>query len=267
MSALGFATDLMVHRAGGADIRFTGPWTIVRTRRNPHYYRGNFLLVGATALDRDPAEWAAAFILELPDVEHLAIGLDAAHEADVDTVAIAAAGLEMDIDRVLVATRLVPPVHPAAVGIRPISSESDWQQVRRLWLDTSPLEESAANRLFEERRLAQAREMCNASRAVWWGAWVGRRLGAILGVVSDGTGVARYQHVVTHPSLRRRGIAGTLVHTAGAHAIEHMGAGRIVIVADPTGPAIGIYRALGFSDSEDQLSLERRDPASVASPR
>jgi ribosomal protein S18 acetylase RimI-like enzyme len=48
------------------------------------------------------------------------------------------------------------------------------------------------------------------------------------------------------------------VHAAGRYALEHLGARTLVIVADDDGEAIGIYRRLGFADTERQLMLERR---------
>ena len=44
----------------------------------------------------------------------------------------------------------------------------------------------------------------------------------------------------------------------GSHALEHLGARTLVIVADDDGEAIGIYRRLGFADTERQLMMERR---------
>ena len=48
------------------------------------------------------------------------------------------------------------------------------------------------------------------------------------------------------------------MHAAGRSALEHLGARTLVIVADDDGEAIGIYRRLGFADTERQLMLERR---------
>jgi len=79
-------------------------------------------------------------------------------------------------------------------------------------------------------------------------------------VFSDGSGIARFQDVDTHPDHRNKGLAGTLVYRASQYALDEMAAQTLVIVADPAGPAIRIYRSLGFGDAETQVQLQR--PAS-----
>src|SRR5215471_4600410 len=81
-----------------------------------------------------------------------------------------------------------------------------------------------------------------------------------LGVFSDGSGIARFQDVDTHPDHRNQGLAGTLVYQAGQHARKEMAAQTLVIVAEPLGPAIRIYRSVGFRDAETQVQLQRQPP-------
>jgi len=64
--------------------------------------------------------------------------------------------------------------------------------------------------------------------------------------------------VETHPGYRRRGLAGALVAMAGHHGITDLDATALVIVADPRGPAIDLYRSLGFRDTEHQVQLTIR---------
>jgi hypothetical protein len=52
-------------------------------------------------------------------------------------------------------------------------------------------------------------------------------------------------------------VAGTLVWHAGRYGIEVLGVRFLVIVADPAGEAIGVYRSCGFTARESQLSFER----------
>ena len=55
----------------------------------------------------------------------------------------------------------------------------------------------------------------------------------VAGLYTDGNGVARFQAVDRHPDYRRRGLAGTLVHHAGAEGLTWPGVQTLVIVADP----------------------------------
>ena len=81
-----------------------------------------------------------------------------------------------------------------------------------------------------------------------------------LGLYSDGNGVARFQAVDTHPDYRRRGLAGTLVHHAGAEGLTWPGVQTLVIVADPGDEAIRVYRSVGFDGTETQVQLLRKPP-------
>lgn len=52
-------------------------------------------------------------------------------------------------------------------------------------------------------------------------------------------------------------MCGTLVQAAARHALDEMGATRLVMVADPTDVAIRVYRSVGFESAERQASLCR----------
>ena len=80
---------------------------------------------------------------------------------------------------------------------------------------------------------------------------------AQLGVFSDGSGIARYQNVETHPASRRHGLAGTLVWQAGRWTLDQLGARTLVIVADPGAGAIRVYRSVGFAGTESQIGFQR----------
>ena len=91
----------------------------------------------------------------------------------------------------------------------------------------------------------------------WFGAFVGGRLVAQLGLFDAGDGYARYQHVETDPAARRQGLAGTLVWHAGRYGREVLHARTLVIVADPADVAIRVYCACGLTDRESQFSFAR----------
>ena len=60
---------------------------------------------------------------------------------------------------------------------------------------------------------------------------------------------------------RRRGLAGALDRRRRAirAAAQRFGSARFVLVAEREGPAIGLYRRLGFREVETQLQLTRLD--------
>ena len=148
-----------------------------------------------------------------------------------------------------------PPPHPsAAAEIRRLESDADWQQSVDLTVRCFGPGES---RDYLEDRTAVRRRLTRAGRGAWFGAFAGGRLLAQLGLFDAGHGHARYQHVETDPEARRRGLAGTLVWHAGRYGREVLEASTFVIVADPAGVAIRVYRACGFADRQRQFGFER----------
>ena len=68
-----------------------------------------------------------------------------------------------------------------------------------------------------------------------------------MGLVTAGPALARFQLVETHPDVRGRGLAGTLVHHVSRYGFDTLGAETLVMVADPEYLAIRLYRSVGFS--------------------
>ena len=87
-----------------------------------------------------------------------------------------------------------------------------------------------------------------------------------LGLVTTEPGLARYQSVETHPAARRRGLAGTLVWHAGATALTS-GTRTLVMVAEPEDAAIRVYRSVGFTVTEPQLSFIHQPAQSLPARR
>lgn len=106
---------------------------------------------------------------------------------------------------------------------------------------------------FARARAVARRRVVEGGGGVWFGAFVDGRLVAQLGVIRAGHGLGRYQDVETHPDFRRRGLASTLVGLAGQVMLSSVDVSTLVMVADPDGEAIRLYRSLGFTESEHQL--------------
>ena len=99
--------------------------------------------------------------------------------------------------------------------------------------------------------------MSEAGHGESFGAFLDGRLRSVAGIYGKAAGTARYQEVATARAWRRRGLAGTLVWRAGLHGLGPLGARSVVIVAEPSGPAIGLYRSLGFVAVERQVQVTR----------
>lgn len=264
--SLGFRTDLMIRRLGGAIVTERPDYLVVRTPANPGFWWGNFLLFPRPLGPGDGPAWRAAFTREFPDRGQLAIGVDGSDGRVGDLAEVAALGAGVERSIVLTARQ---PLRPAglqpgpeagvAADVRRLSTEPDWLLAAELQAACSPYPDSAEHRAFQERALAEARRMAESGHGAWFGAFLGGRMRAGLGLFSDGGGLARYQNVQTHPGYRRRGLAGALLRAAARYGRQELGAHTLVIVADPDGPAINLYRSLGFSDTEFQVQLQTAD--------
>lgn len=271
--SLGFRTDLMVRRLAGSEVVDRGPYVVARTPRNATYYWGNFLLFPSTPGPGDAERWLALFAEEFPGAGHVAIGIDGTAGDFGEISGLRAAGLNPEIQAVMTATTLRAPARlNRDADFRRLGADDDWEQIIELrraiaWEERLS---SAEHGAFLVRRTSEARELSGSGRAAYFGAFVDGRLRSWLGLVADGAGLGRFQHVETHPDHRRRGLASTLVHRAGSYGVRQLGAGKLVIVADPGGPAVGIYRSLGFVEIERQAQLTkamRSSPADGAAER
>ena len=73
----------------------------------------------------------------------------------------------------------------------------------------------------------------------------------------DGRRIGRFQHVVTDPSMRRRGLCGTLVEHASRHAFAHLDADVLRIAADENDTARRVYEACGYRIVSRHRGVER----------
>jgi predicted GNAT family acetyltransferase len=118
-------------------------------------------------------------------------------------------------------------------------------------------EDPAGYWVFVERRTRTNRALTEAGHGAWFGAFLEGRLVSQLGLLAASVGLARFQLVETHPDVRGRGLAGSLVHHASAYGFETLDARTLVMVADPDYVAIRIYRSVGFAATESQTQCER----------
>ena len=254
VTSLGFRTDVALRKLEGAVTTDRGDYLVVRTPDNPDFWWGNFLLLTRLPGPGQGREWLARFAAELPAARHVALGVDTTDNFDTPAE-FTAAGLQADRAAVLTAAQLRPPPRPnTEAEVRPLVSDADWRQSVDLAVRCFDGGEPGD---FLERRASARRRLTQTGAGVWFGAFDNGRLLAQLGLFDVGDGYARYQHVETDPVARRRGLAGTLVGTAGRYGRDVLGTSTFVIVADPAGVAIRVYRACGFTSRQSQLSFDR----------
>jgi GNAT superfamily N-acetyltransferase len=255
--SLGYRTDLMICSLEGSQIDDRGDYLVVRTPGNPGYWWGNFLLLEAPPQAGETGSWLETFSAEFPQARHVALGVDVTEVSDVSASEMLSHGLRREQTAVLTARDVLEPPHlNRAAEIRALAGDDDWREAARLRTavnEGGPGSEPA----FLNARVEAERALAEAGHGTWFGAFLDGRLVAQLGLVSDGSGIARYQNVETHPQARRQGLAGTLVWHAGQHVLRTSATRTLVMLADPDDVAIRIYRSVGFAHAETQIGFCR----------
>ncbi len=251
--SLGYRTDLAILELEGSQVTDRGDHLVIRTPGNPDYWWGNFLLL--SDLERGSGGgWMARFAAEFPDAQHMALGLDEADADGVDPAELA--GMTMARNAVMTATSVHTPPHPNTEAVfRRLEGDADWQQSFEL-AGAVHAGEPGGDAGFLAARLAAKRALAEAGHGQWFGAFLDGTLVSQLGLITSQTALARYQSVQTHPAVRRRGLAGTLVWHAGA--ITPVDTRTLVMVADPGDAAIRVYRSVGFTVTESQVGFIRQ---------
>ena len=259
--SLGFRTDLALLTASGSVVEDRGTHLVVRTPANPSYFWGNFLLLAEPPALGGEREVVGAFRTEFPEAEHVSIGIDGTADLGEESrAAFEATGLTIDVASVLTAEDLRLDREVDA-EVRPLTSDEDWEARARLDLEQHSGTSAATFLPFARARNEQERALVAAGRGERFGVLVDGRVVSTAAIFLTEDGVARFQTVDTHPDHRRRGLAAAVVHAAGRHALEHLGARTLVIVADADGDAVRVYRRLGFVEAERQLMMEQRGGA------
>jgi len=258
INSLAYQTDLIFPAFDG-EIIDRGDYVVVRTPSNPTFYWGNFLLFSRPPGRGDFVQWRELFASEIglpPQVEHQAFGWDTLDGQTGFVEPFLSAGFALNVDVVLATDALRPPSRPSdSVEVRALGSEADWRQVLELQMVCREEgHDEGGYRTYRERAMERYRRMADARRGHWYGAFLDGEIVADLGIFHR-DGLGRYQSVETHPDFRRRGIAGTLIYTAGRQAMAEHGLRTLVMVAEADSDPARLYQSLGFVPREKSAGL------------
>ncbi len=241
------------------------------TPSNPGYWWGNSLRFDHAPRDGDFERWTQAFARHVhaaqPGSLHMTFGWDGAERGMVEP--FVAAGftyfetISMAVERgaTVIAPHVVPDIHVARV------TDGDRDTLLALLVETRIVEQSETDyRDFAVRQIALWRSLEAAAPGCWFCVHDGGRIAGALGVFAekrrgaDGRRIGRFQHVVTHPSSRRRGFARMLVAHASTHAFMHLDVDTLVVLADENDAARRVYAACGYVPRSRHRGLERGSP-------
>ncbi len=236
-----------------------GDFWVQETPKEPDFWMGNQLILKSA--DVPVAEAEAAFVRAFPNAKHRAMVWDIPG-LDVGTVAppFVAEGYERDVVDALSLTGAIADVDtPEGINLRTLDTESDWGQALALSLEIGVEEGHPAESHigYLQRRTGARRAQIARDRGQWFGAFEGDLLVAQMGIFHDDQ-VARYQHVETRKSHRRRGICAALLRHCCKWAQHRAPDAVPLIVADVESDAGRLYRRMGFAHAETIVGVLRK---------
>jgi ribosomal protein S18 acetylase RimI-like enzyme len=250
----------MVRRLSGSLVESRADYLVVRTPASPNFWWGNFLLMPGPPSFVDADRWESWFVAEFPDLHHRAFGIDTSDGKAGTPEALTALGASAQVNAVMSSTKMREPAF-SDLDLRAFD-DADWAQLATLRSAVYPRADTANadhEAEFLAQQVAASQDLVARGHGEWLGAFDRGLLVATLGIVSVGSGVARYQWVETHPDYRRRGLASRLIYDAAALASDRFDAREVVIVADPEEAAFRLYESLGFVTVERQVELTRAE--------
>lgn len=265
IKSLGLKSDLMIasHKSIVEDCN---DYILVKSAHNPADLWGNFLLFKhpPAMLDAqlcNARSWEYLFHREFagePGVGHVAFAWDSPEGIAGDSEEFLALGFKLNETRVFTASDIYPPVYGNQdIRISEINKVDQWRSVLDLLMLARDRDhEEKSYREYTERKVEHYRALAMKKAGAWFGAFVGEHLVGTLGMFL-GEGLGRFQHVVTHPAYRRRGVCSTLMYEIGSLVLTLEDVDQLVVVASAQDEARRIYHSLGFKHSETLFSLEK----------
>ena len=256
IQSLGSQTDLIFSRFSG-EVIDKGDYTVIRTPSNPTFWYGNYVVFPNPPEAQDITRWMEISAREFPDAKHRVFGFDGVNGEIGAAKDFEALGFDVIKTIVMTASEVhAPPKVNLEAEYRQILTAEDWKQTIQLRIECNDEHEPEGYKVFIHRKMLEYQRMTEAGLGFWWGAFLNAEMVSSLGLFVE-HGVGRFQSVETHPEYQRRGMCGTLVHTAATHGFETLNARVLVMCADPEYHAARIYESVGFKPTERQIALER----------
>jgi ribosomal protein S18 acetylase RimI-like enzyme len=148
-----------------------------------------------------------------------------------------------------------PKNHNGRIAIKEIGdNDEEWHSVIEANIESFGIAETSDYKDYVDRRFLDHRSHIRKGAGRWYGAYVNGELAGSLGIFT-GDGLCRFQEVAVRPKFLRQSIASTLVYHAASRAQEEYPDFPQIIIADPEGEAINVYRQIGFEKHSESHAL------------
>jgi len=267
--SLGTRTDVMIHRYDGGILEEYDDCIVLKSPQRPNYWWGNMLLLPQAPQTGDYERWESLFTDKFPKtMKHRVYSWDINPDDAMKPVrgedsAFLANGFNRQDDEVLAVQKEglhTPKFITDNLEVRPLESSEDWAEVLELNVTCREARFKDANsyREFRRKQLEKYQRMQADDIGAIFGGFIDGKMVADMGLFIE-NGLGRFQHVETHPAYRKRGIAGSMVHQISEWGFTKRNAETLVLIADPQGPAVKLYKSLGYALQEIGYALEKPD--------
>jgi len=264
--SLGIGTNTMIHRFDGGIVEEHNDCIVIRTPANPNYWWGNYLLMPNPPQVGDFERWQRLLQERFgSEFKHRVFAWDINPDDALNPIRgkdtdFVSGGFNRYADEVL-ATKEEGLKKPEFIDknleVRPLESSKDWADALEInVLCREAHHPEASYREHRKKQLEMYQRLQVEDIGSIFGGFLDGKLVADMGLFIE-NGLGRFQHVETHPDYRKRGIAGTMVHYISEWGFNKRGAEYLVIIADPEGPAVNLYKSLGYDLQEKSYSLEK----------
>ncbi len=258
IQSLALRSDVLAMRGLSEFVQHPG-YIAQRTPAEPDYWMGNQLILSRP--DHPAKDAFAAFDTQFPAAAHKSFVWDVpGMSPDQIDPAFAALGCDVDtFDTLALSGDIAAAPTPDGIVMRSLKGDADWDASFALQMEIG-IEEGRPKETYSgyaRRRNHARRQQIADGLGAWFGAFDGDRLVAQMGMFHD-QAIARYQHVETRKSHRRRGICAALLRHSCLWALGRAPSAKVVIVAQADSAAGRLYRRMGFAHAETLVEALKR---------
>jgi ribosomal protein S18 acetylase RimI-like enzyme len=261
LKSLGYKTDLIFTSLDG-EILNRGSHLVIKTLSNPNYFWGNLVIFESAPKRGDLFHWKALFKSEFTDpaIYHMTFAWDKEEIGEIEE--FLKEGFSLEKALVLTATRkdiCLPLKHHPNVQIRPLKSESEWEETLQIQIACGggALSKYEWEKFYRSQG-SRYQKLIATGKGQWFCAVLESRIVGGLGIFQDGD-MGRFQIVSVHPKYQRQGICGSLVYESAKYAFEKMQISKLVMVADEEYHAAKVYESVGFRQTEKIYGVCKAD--------
>ena len=247
IKSLGLKTDIMFFKHN-ALVKEKENYLVIKTPDNLSYFWGNLLVYPKGPVTGDLYKWIEDFKNEFneKEINHMTFAWDLT-KSEVDYKQFENKGFEYDETMILVADdELTPTFVNSDIVTKKVVSDEDWNEIIEFQVLVNENDyEEESYRPFITKRFEHYRKLSEMGLGYWYMAIKDDKIVSDLGLFWEDS-VARFQSIKTQTEYRKQGIAQTLMKFAS----DESKCDSFVIEAEEDGPAINMYKTIGFEIRE-----------------